>query len=310
MLRTPLLGASSLLVLGSLSLVSCGDKNDTGPVDGDADTDADADTDTDSDTDADADTDADTDTGTGLSKDSSYCWTVDAVGSQLALLEVGLPSGDIRELGRYSVGTTSRMYTGGLAYDGSSLVMAVCNGNDFEWLRVDLATGAGSWGPSTRTASVTWDGTWFLVEYGSEMHAYPDWTAIISHAPKWSVSNYGYSRVGAGDGVLFGTYHSTDTVGVLDPSTGVHLRNLTLEGFDTWVWGIGYAGGYLHLLDDGREAPYQRIVRFDPDTGAHIDFISFAGTGWEPHGLWCSDEPTRPSSWVRGPTSPARLEPR
>ncbi len=287
---------SSAVLLGAWMLVApavgCfeGTELPPQPVASDEDGDADVDTDADTDTDADADADADTDVcDTGPPPESTWCLTVDAAGQEMVLLEVELPSGDVQEIGRYSVGTTSSMHTGGLAYDGSSLVMSVYNGNNFQWLRVDLATGAGTWGPSTGSISVTWDGTWYLVA-GSDLAAYPDWSALIAGRAAWTASASGYSRVGAGDGGLFGAWHSTESVRVLDPVTGDYLSTLELEDYDTWVWGIGYAGGYLHLIDDGRQESYQRIVRFDPDTGEQIDFISFAGTGWDPHGLWCSDK--------------------
>jgi predicted small lipoprotein YifL len=55
------LSLTALLLLGTASLVACGDKDDTAAPEGDTDTDTDADTDTDTDADGDADGDADAD---------------------------------------------------------------------------------------------------------------------------------------------------------------------------------------------------------------------------------------------------------
>lgn len=60
-----------------------------------------------------------------------------------------------------------------------------------------------------------------------------------------------------------------------------------LEGFDTWIWGIGITEDDLHVIDHAAN-----VVRFDHDGSA----VNAVDTGPTPllraSGLWCHSPPS------------------
>jgi hypothetical protein len=99
------------------------------------------------------------------------------------------------------------------------------------------------------------------------------------------------TRFQAYDGVLYHAWHATNQVRRLDLGSGLELGPVTLESYDTWVWGIGVNDTYLHLIDDGRGVGNpvwdSRIARFLHD-GTLVDevFIERQLYG-RASGLWC-----------------------
>ena len=121
---------------------------------------------------------------------------------------------------------------------------------------------------------------------------YPDLAALVANAPSGSVPNpLWLTRFHVDGNTLYGTSHSTDEVMTHAVATGALLSRIPLQNFDTWVRGIGVAGGYLHLIDGGGGLPNQtepRIARFDMG-GQNVSNVTVVGHAWShnPTGLWC-----------------------
>ena len=95
---------------------------------------------------------------------------------------------------------------------------------------------------------------------------------------------------------LYGAWHSTDTVEVQNLHTGAQ-RTVSLQGFNTWVWGVGIEHGLLVVLDDGRADNSHAVSKwsFNTFTGHQLDRVPVSDADdWGTElrtGLWCSPGP-------------------
>ena len=68
-------------------------------------------------------------------------------------------------------------------------------------------------------------------------------------------------------------WHSTDTVDVVEPTSGAILRSVRLAWFDTWVTDLQLTGRFVIVLDDGR-GNYsqfgQQLGFFDTQRGSNL----------------------------------------
>jgi hypothetical protein len=239
-----------------------------------------------------------------IAGESSWCWFVAPDRHRLGLFAVGMDSGTIEPVGAWpSVNRT--FHTAGLAYTGSSLVMVGYAGSALRWYELDLATGTLNQGPEVEpSVSVTsLDGALVVVGQSDlvrEPQVYDDFAALSAGTPSGTLPGsfgFGSTRVQIAGDEWFTAWHSTNEVAVLDVATGQPVETVSLERYDTWVWGIGVVGDRIHLIDDGRghhDDGDVWISRFERSTGALVSEVSLgsvASTLW-PSGLYC-DGPDR-----------------
>jgi hypothetical protein len=272
---------------------------DTDPGDTDTDTDAPdtASTDTASTDTASTDT-ASTDTASTDTADpgfpATWCHTLVPLSSgDLQLIVVDMATGTWVEQARWS-GFDPSFHTGGLATDGSTWIFAGYDGNGFRWYAVDAATGAvTAAADETYALSVGWSGTeWVAVNLRErELRSFNTFADLSADTPTTAVPAGWFTRLGVDGADVYGAWHSTNVIDVHDLLTGGQIRTISLEDWDTWVWGVSVAGGKLHLIDDGREYPDPRIASFDPVSGALLERVLLSTLSGRPSGLWCGTTP-------------------
>ncbi|MCB9763865.1 MAG: hypothetical protein H6739_29110 [Alphaproteobacteria bacterium] len=237
---------------------------------------------------------ADTAVDTGVSVGPITCLSVAPIGGQVAVLEMDMSTGTWSEVGRYG-STSSSLHVGGLARTGDLLTMAAYGGNDFEWWQLDLNAGTLTQGSDTSQVSVASDGVdLFTYTSGGAIGRYADFAALDADSPS-AVSAEDHisgTRLGVDGALAYVAWHTTAEVTVHDVVTGLQLRTIPLDRWDTWVWGVSVADGDLFLIDDAR-GPYsgsdERIGRYDQNTGALLDEVFFTNVpeGGRVSGLWC-----------------------
>lgn len=205
------------------------------------------------------------------------------------LVRIDTATGAATDITSWPTGTGS-FHTFGMTRDATGFATAAYNGNDFDWLHLDLG-GAAVWTAADIHADeVVYDGAGYIAIHGSvETMRYATWADLLARKPSSGLAIRGVERLAADGGLLYGAWHSTDTVTVFDAATGATVRQLPLAGWDTWVRGMSVAGGLLWMIDDGRQDPDQRLAGFDPVTGAMVTRIPTSG-GLT--GLYCSASPT------------------
>lgn len=224
-----------------------------------------------------------------IASESSVCWTVRSSSTaDLELLAVGMDSGTVVVERTFpTTQTTSSWRASGLAYDGQSTLVAASH-NANAWFVFDLATTTVTAdGQAGFQSTVTWhDGAWIATLDAFDPFTFPDVAALRQGAGDPLDIPFPGSRYQAFDGIIYNAWHSTDRLEPVDAATGAVLTSILLEGYDTWVQGIGITPEHLHVIDDGRSdqsvGSFQ-IWRFDHD-GTLVNTVPIDG---RPAGLWC-----------------------
>ncbi|MCB9745700.1 MAG: hypothetical protein H6740_24210 [Alphaproteobacteria bacterium] len=243
-----------------------------------------------------------TDTGTLADSEAPvatgpiFCTLLAPRSGRLAVIDVEMATGSWQQVGAYNVGSTEAAHTNGLAKLGDVLVASVYTVGLVE---IDTALGTANAYGGDGPGSIASDGSALYTAYDSaDLARYPDVAALAAGTPDLVLNRpFNASRYAAADGELFGAWHSTDEVDVVDSGTGAHLRTLSLEDWDTWVQGMSVVDDTLYLVDDERSDNYSgrgvRIAAYDKQTGtlqANV-FLpgvnSQAGYSHKPSGLWC-----------------------
>lgn len=242
-----------------------------------------------------------------IAQESSWCWFLAPVdsfrpgGDGMGLYVAGMDSATIVETRRFDGPTFSSL---GIAYTGTTLVAG-----QGRWYELDLATGdvrqgrrnsvegavaaVGVYDPNAGRTTLELVG---LLDAG--LGIFPSFDALDLDRPRARVMLSGFTRLQVDGTTLYGAWHSTHELEVFDlRDLGADPRIIPLEGFDTWVNGIGVAGGMIHVLDGGRQLPgarTQRLARFDGDGRALSEVrIPSDALGAGASGLWC-DAPEVP----------------
>ena len=119
------------------------------------------------------------------------------------------------------------------------------------------------------------------------MASYASFADVLDDVPS-NEADFAWTneRIAVGGETLFGALHSTNEVATFSASTAESTGSVSLENYNTWIWGMSAIGGELLLLDDGREHGYDvHVVAFDPATGAQNWSASFGQVTL--NGLWC-----------------------
>lgn len=208
------------------------------------------------------------------------CWITDI--ETTSLVRVSLETGEILD---------EIAYDGPIPYNGMGRLgdeMLLPGGS--EWALLDLNSGeVSSLGAPSGPTTASSDGTyWYtLVSRSVMLHSSAE-TLTTSGGDAVVSSDFTDSRMAAYDGFLYGAWHSTNHVTEHDLVAGT-TRDISLEGYDTWVGGISVTESALHLIDNGRNghAPFwfERLVSFDRETGSIIGELQFRN-GFH-QGLWC-----------------------
>jgi len=229
-----------------------------------------------------------------LWSESAVCWFLSASNNtrRTKLYAIGMDTGTIEETARFP---GINLYTAGMTYDGESkLLVPAETPTGKMWFVIDLAAGTIEGGivPTQMANSVSYDNGKFYAEAGTwEFNEYSDIDSVLANTPSRRLTWVsGISRLTVEDGILFNAWHSTGEVLKYDVETSELLDTIPLQGFNTWVWGIGRANGLTHLMDDGRgsSAPIVRIVSFD-DSGNKVQTLLLEEI-WpreQPSGLYC-----------------------
>ncbi len=205
----------------------------------------------------------------------------------------------LADLGAFGA-VPSSFHTGGLAYDGGDrMVLAGYNGNEFEWFELDLPSQTmnrgGAYSAEYNVSITSYDGRW-LVADGERSLLYDDFDALVAGVSSDHAASVGYvTRYQALGDQVYGAWHSTDEIVVRDLRSDADVDVIPLEGFDTWVWGLGVTDQFLHVIDDGRGAHntdgVHEISRFDRATGERVSSVRLRrpGAAFFPSGLYCEE---------------------
>ncbi len=148
---------------------------------------------------------------------------------------------------------------------------------DQEVLRWDLTTGAGV-ATGRPCWSLTTNSSHLAVQASSlaDFQLYTSSADFDASVSSGSFPDQGtYSRSASRGQYYVGAWHSTNYVGVHDILTGAYW-GISLEYYDSWVWGVSLLAGDLLLIDDGRQdgiSSETRIHRFDP-SGDWLDEVN------------------------------------
>ena len=223
-----------------------------------------------------------------LAGESSYCWFL-VNDEALELFVVGMDSGSIEPVDVFTGDSIHDVFA--LAYTGTSLVSVGHSG----WSELDLASRTVrhvSNEDFRRGLGALEDGQLLLAPLEGPLEVYPDLAALEAGTPASTLPEPGgdFERIQIEGDLLYGAWHSTNSVEIVDLASGATVRSLELEDYDTWVSGLGVAGGMIHLLDDGRSGEHPTgdrwISRFDELSG---DMVNEVDLGSLPHpvGLYC-----------------------
>lgn len=220
------------------------------------------------------------------------CWTLAPTVDQLIIVEVDISTGTWTEVGRWGEWISPSFHTAGFALLGDELVTAGYNGNNFQWMAVDLVQDAVTWGSNTNETSVTSDGTDLIALCGNDAFCrYPDFTSLSAGSPSAVIpADLHASRLTTDGTSVYTAWHSADSIDVHDLATGVQLSTIWLQDWDTWIWGMSVVGDDLYLMhhDYGQG---NRFARFDVATGTLIEEAYIEDFGPDhthnPSGLWC-----------------------
>ncbi|PZX92312.1 hypothetical protein DOS84_15995 [Flavobacterium aquariorum] len=125
-------------------------------------------------------------------------------------------------------------------------------------------------------------------------------TRINGDTVVWSY-NLGFyaSAVTTNDLYVFAMTYSTDTIVVLDKTTGAFVKNITLPGYFEIYGGLVYANGIIYISghdNDGISTvptTMNAIHSFDANTGAYINSVatpqSAYNTAFDGETIWTSD---------------------
>ncbi len=230
----------------------------------------------------------------------TWCWMVMPLWRKLVLLVVELPEGNWYPYGRYGSGFDISFATGGLAYDGSSVVLSGPESSPV-WMQLDMSADAMVRRGQTRMLSVAWDDAhYFTFCYGDSgpedaICLYPDYGALTSDAYSSRLPGPFHAyRIEAEQGRVWDVDGDTHEIDIYDVSDGSLLRSMTLEGDepDAQVNGLSVAGNILHVLYDQYPLRAPDIARYDVATGSLIDVTDAPqnpDTCYRPPtGLWCA----------------------
>ncbi|MEN0065309.1 MAG: hypothetical protein AAGA48_24400 [Myxococcota bacterium] len=237
--------------------------------------------------------------GTGLlipppsiATESSWCFTIAPIGRELGIFVVGMDSGTIEEFGRYGQIGSSNIRTGGFAYNGRDELVISESRMGFYVVDLDLQTHTYTSSAAALDSVTFYDHQYLTYDINRQGHRYSTSADVVADNISDFVPETGwFTRSQVRGNLVFGAWHATDAIEVWDVATGQEEPTIFLEDYDTWVWGIGISGTYLHVLDDGREILptwTPRLARFDMN-GAAVNYVHLDGVNWddEPKGLWC-----------------------
>lgn len=196
-----------------------------------------------------------------VTAESAYCLAT----TYDALALIGLDSGQVcpinppRPLSAFAV--SSIAWRGEIAY--------VCSHSE-GLLRIHLPDG--DWEPAqVPCAAITdFDGgllvlTPLVYWTGSPLAAYASYDDIIAGQPQRQYGvGHDFTRMTASGQRLYGAWHATDTLVVVDLESGALLPPLTLDGYDSWIGGLAVHGDRLLVSS----LPDQGLLMFDLASGA------------------------------------------
>lgn len=211
--------------------------------------------------------------------------------SQLKILAFDMATGDSVEVGDWRLGRSERITSiESLATDGEHWVLQDSGWGDL--YMVDRATDDVTQVAFANTRTLSWSaGTW--VAWGGDLfvRTFDSLDDLLAATPSGATELDEHMELMAVDGDdVYGAWPSTNEIVVHEAYAAARTRTIPLEDWDTWVRGMSMAGNKLHLVDDGRQYDEQRIVSFDPDTGAQIEALYLPNFAKMLRGLWCTTE--------------------
>lgn len=108
---------------------------------------------------------------------------------------------------------------------------------------------------------------------GRDMSAYATWSDVLAGTADHEVAIPGsnISRFTIDGDRAIGAWHSTDHFVPFDATDGTTGAPVSMEGFDTYIWGMDVVNDEVLVVDDGRRGDSTGpllVSAFDKDTGA------------------------------------------
>jgi hypothetical protein len=251
-------------------------------------------------------TDSRLDTGAYVKPVPGYCYTFragfdegsDETDGTVEELEIDMATGAVSTWMVYADPAGLNVFdTQGVAWNGSTFVLDAEGDGGPTWMELDPARAeATEYGAHDLTSAIAWTGSDYIVASGTEASRFATFADVVSGSSTATLPLAGVSRITAADGRVYGMWHSTEEMSVFDGTTGASIREIALEGYDTWTWGVSVFGGSMFSIDDGRQYDYQRIAWFERGTGALLGEVEVPRDGHGPlsFGLYCSEAPMVP----------------
>jgi hypothetical protein len=241
---------------------------------------------------------------TAVAAESAACISI--VDGGLALL--GADSGTICPFGENEAGTFPDPSGASVGWLGEVLYQCTY---DEGLVRIDLRSGARERLEMPCEAVTDHDGTLLVApgyqgridDLGSvyQVNGYRGLLSAGGTRLELSTSN---SRFTAHAGQLYSAWHATDTIDVQDLDTGASVRQVPLEGYDGWIFG-------LDVTDDGRlfvagmDDDGTLLMIFDAESGVRLGEHRLGGH-WRAAGLACRAAGSRRSRGNPPRRRPAR----
>ena len=185
--------------------------------------------------------------------ETAVCFLARTTRAGLAVDVLGLDTGSVASL-PVAGGPALVSSVPSIFLDAGRLVVTAEDPNGNNLVVLNPRTGAVQRTAPIADGAVHAMGSLYLQEeaYGRRGTAFTGLRRVI--AGRGTGVNIPMSSTQRGNGatLLPGTWHSTDTVNLMDPITMAVQRSVVLQGFNTWVQDVQEAGPRLFVLDDGR----------------------------------------------------------
>jgi hypothetical protein len=134
----------------------------------------------------------------------------------------------------------------------------------------------------------------FTGDYYPTFGYYATFDALVSSTPSRTVAS-GATTVldmSASGDQIFASWFTGGTVSIMEGGTGELERQITVEGYDDYLYGLSGGGGKVHVLSPA--ARDQHVYSFDALTGASLEAApvpTLDGREVSFYGLWCVTTP-------------------